>query len=39
MCYVPQGRNNFPELSVRHNLELGGVALADQWLKQMRSGP
>src|ERR1043165_2240523 len=30
MCYVPQGRNLFPELSVRHNLELGGVALADQ---------
>ncbi len=30
MCYVPQGRNLFPELSVRHNLELGGVALEDQ---------
>jgi branched-chain amino acid transport system ATP-binding protein len=30
MCYVPQGRNIFPELSVLHNLELGGVALADQ---------
>ena len=29
MCYVPQGRNLFPELSVRHNLELGGVALVD----------
>ncbi len=29
MCYVPQGRNIFPELSVRHNLELGGVALSD----------
>ncbi len=29
MCYVPQGRNIFPELSVRHNLELGGVAMAD----------
>ena len=25
ICYVPQGRNLFPELSVRHNLELGGV--------------
>jgi branched-chain amino acid transport system ATP-binding protein len=25
ICYVPQGRNIFPELSVRHNLELGGV--------------
>jgi branched-chain amino acid transport system ATP-binding protein len=30
VAYVPQGRNIFPELSVRHNLELGGVALADQ---------
>ena len=29
MCYVPQGRNLFPELSVRHNLELGGVSLPD----------
>ena len=27
MIYVPQGRNIFPELSVKHNLELGGVAL------------
>ncbi len=27
VCYVPQGRNIFPELSVRHNLELGGAAL------------
>ena len=26
ICYVPQGRNIFPELSVQHNLELGGVA-------------
>jgi branched-chain amino acid transport system ATP-binding protein len=25
ICYVPQGRNIFPELSVRHNLELGGI--------------
>ena len=25
LTYVPQGRNIFPELSVRHNLELGGV--------------
>src|SRR2546430_4241913 len=25
MCYVPQGRNIFPELSVRHNVELGAV--------------
>jgi branched-chain amino acid transport system ATP-binding protein len=30
MAYVPQGRNLFPELSVRHNLELGGVALSDR---------
>ncbi|HEY8563967.1 MAG TPA: ABC transporter ATP-binding protein [Beijerinckiaceae bacterium] len=29
LCYVPQGRNLFPELSVRHNLEIGGAALAD----------
>ena len=29
VSYVPQGRNLFPELSVRHNLELGGVALSD----------
>src|SRR5277367_39257 len=28
--YIPQGRNIFPELSVRHNLELGGTALPDQ---------
>ena len=26
ICYVPQGRNIFSELSVFHNLELGGVA-------------
>src|SRR5689334_21390557 len=25
VCYVPQGRNIFPELSVRHNLEIGAV--------------
>jgi branched-chain amino acid transport system ATP-binding protein len=30
LVYIPQGRNIFPELSVRHNLELGGVALSDQ---------
>jgi branched-chain amino acid transport system ATP-binding protein len=29
VAYVPQGRNIFPELTVRHNLELGGVAIAD----------
>ncbi|MGJ5006321.1 ABC transporter ATP-binding protein [Bradyrhizobium oligotrophicum] len=26
VCYIPQGRNIFGELSVRHNIELGGVA-------------
>jgi len=26
ISYVPQGRNVFPELSVRHNLELGATA-------------
>ena len=30
IAYIPQGRNIFPGLSVRHNLELGGVALSDQ---------
>lgn len=30
IAYIPQGRNIFPELSVRHNLELGGVAASDQ---------
>jgi len=28
MSYVPQGRNIFPELSVRHNIELGATAAA-----------
>ena len=28
ISYVPQGRNIFPELSVFHNLEIGGVAAA-----------
>lgn len=28
MAFVPQGRNLFPALSVRHNLELGGITLA-----------
>lgn len=27
IAYVPQGRNLFPSLSVRHNLELGGITL------------
>ncbi|MGO4570816.1 ABC transporter ATP-binding protein [Microvirga sp. 2TAF3] len=26
ICYVPQGRNIFPEMSVRHNIEFGAVA-------------
>ncbi|MEW6640934.1 MAG: ABC transporter ATP-binding protein [Pseudomonadota bacterium] len=26
ICYVPQGRNIFAELTVRHNIELGAVA-------------
>jgi branched-chain amino acid transport system ATP-binding protein len=30
IVYIPQGRNIFPELNVRHNLEFGGVALSDQ---------
>jgi branched-chain amino acid transport system ATP-binding protein len=34
ICYVPQGRNIFPELSVRHNIELGGVA-AGKSIKDM----
>jgi branched-chain amino acid transport system ATP-binding protein len=28
ICYVPQGRNIFPELSVRHNIALGAAAAA-----------
>lgn len=27
--FIPQGRNIFAELTVKHNLELGGVALSD----------
>ena len=30
ISYVPQGRNIFPELSVRHNLELGATAARDR---------
>ena len=30
LCYVPQGRNIFPELSVLHNLELGGIAASTE---------
>jgi len=32
VVYIPQGCNIFPELSVRHNLELGGVALSNKAL-------
>ncbi len=46
VAYVPQGRNIFPELSVRHNLELGGVALPSHaeiagpaWTKIMQRFP
>src|ERR1700754_2738669 len=27
LVFVPQGRNLFPTLTVRHNLELGGITL------------
>ena len=30
ITYVPQGRNVVPQLSVYHNLELGGITAADQ---------
>ena len=30
ICYMPQGRNIFPELSVRHNIELGAVSAAPE---------
>ncbi|BCH34515.1 ABC transporter ATP-binding protein [Mesorhizobium sp. L-8-10] len=30
VTYVPQGRNVVPQLSVYHNLELGGITAADQ---------
>lgn len=30
VTYVPQGRNIVPQLSVYHNLELGGVTASDQ---------
>ena len=36
ITYVPQGRNVFPELSVRHNLELGGITLRDRALLDER---
>ena len=36
ICYVPQGRNIFPELSVKDNLQLGGVALGSAAAMQPR---
>ncbi len=32
LVFVPQGRNLFPTLTVRHNLELGGITLRDKAL-------
>lgn len=29
IAYVPQGRNIFPQLTVAHNLEFGGISLRD----------
>lgn len=31
VTYVPQGRNVIPQLSVYHNLELGGITAKDQY--------
>ncbi len=36
ISYVPQGRNIFPRMSVRANLELGGVSLRDLPLVRRR---
>lgn len=36
VVYVPQGRNLFPTLSVRHNLELGGITLGSRTLLNQR---
>jgi branched-chain amino acid transport system ATP-binding protein len=36
LTYVPQGRNIFPRMSVRANLELGGVSLGDLALTRAR---
>jgi branched-chain amino acid transport system ATP-binding protein len=33
IAFVPQGRNLFPSLNVRHNLELGGMTLARKTLR------
>src|SRR5207302_276983 len=34
MCYVPQGRNLFPELSVRHNPDLRGAGVSILMIEQ-----
>lgn len=36
VTYVPQGRNVVPQLSVYHNLELGGIAAKDQSMVKRR---
>ena len=36
ISYVPQGRNIFPRMTVRSNLELGGVSLGDLSLTRRR---
>lgn len=36
VTYVPQGRNVVPQLSVLHNLELGGITARDQTLVKGR---
>ena len=36
LAYVPQGRNVFPRMSVRANLELGGVTLGSRTLTRKR---
>jgi branched-chain amino acid transport system ATP-binding protein len=38
ISYVPQGRNIFPRMTVRANLELGGVSLRDLALTRRRIG-
>jgi len=36
VTYVPQGRNVVPQLSVYHNLELGGITARDQSMVKRR---
>lgn len=36
LVFVPQGRNLFPTLTVRHNLELGGITMRDKALLKRR---